>query len=173
MSKGRIVISLVIFAAFLTGGILMADNPQTQVKPIGKIMAKKLPKMADLQVYGIETLKCLCEPNMKRFFDAIVPFTASVNVRNQSGMTINGKVKIRYFSLSRDPGKWHTEYQNFTLNPHESKVVKVWGNTYFDIIRVKGGEKVTFSAEITTPGVVDPKSDNNSVSTNKCTYYMY
>lgn len=174
------MISRNLFVKIMAVGFVLAftainlfPDGQTTL-PNAKIEKKLTLKFtADLKVVAITDSPCLCENDMMRYFDTIAPKNLTVYLHNDSTHTINVKLTVKYFSLSRVPNAYNTITRNFTMTANQSRSEVIWANTYYDIIRVKNPIFLEAKAEITNDNITDSNPANNVYKTDKCEAYVY
>jgi hypothetical protein len=172
--KGSFTLNLaiiaIIFSLIVCPAALFADDPPT-VTPATTVVrtALQLKLSADLSVGIIETHPCLCADDLKNL-NVLAPKNMRVRVFNDSSLTVNAKVTVKYYSLNRENGAWKTWTRNITLNPRQTQVVTIWGNTYYDLIR--RSTRITAKVEITSTNITDPDLTNNERKINECEYYI-
>lgn len=161
--------ALMIFAT----ANLFPDDPQTTI-PNSTVQAKLVRKFnADLKVVAITNSPCLCEVDMKRYFDTIAPKNLTVYLHNDSTVSVDVKLTVKYFSLSRVPNSYNTIVRNFSMNGNQTRSEVIWANTYYDIIRAKNPIFLEATAEITNTNITDTNLSNNTYKTDKCEVYLY
>ena len=175
MLRRNLFIKILALSVLLTLATanLFPDDPQTTI-PNATVQAKLVRKFsADLKVVAITNSPCLCENDMKRYFDTIAPKNLTVYLHNDSTVSVDVKLTVKYFSLSRVPNSWNTIVRNFSMTANQSRSEVIWANTYYDIIRVDNPIFLEASAEITNTNITDTNLTNNVYKTDKCEVYLY
>ncbi|MBN2135024.1 MAG: hypothetical protein JW737_04790 [Acidobacteria bacterium] len=160
----KFTITVLIFNLVVSPIALFADNLPPTTKTVSPHQ-----QSADLSIGIIETHPCLCFEDLKEL-NVLIPNNMKVHVYNNSSLIVNAKVTIRYFSLKRELCTWKTWTYNITLNPHQTQVVAVWNDVYYDIIG--RGSKITAKVEITSTNIVDSNLTNNERAITDCEYYI-
>jgi len=144
------------------------------MQPITKIKTERLQLRlsADIEITAMVSNPCMCFNDLKNYHNAISPKYMHVRVWNPSRLTINAKVTLKYYSLSRSPGTWKTFTRNITIDPNSKKTAIFWSNTYYDIISIKNTRKVEAKVEILNTNVTDPNMGNNTFVSQRCEYYV-
>jgi hypothetical protein len=166
------ILALSILLTLATAN-LFPDDQQTTIN--NTMVQQKLVRKfnADLKVVAIMNSPCLCENDMKRYFDTIAPKNLTVYLHNDSAVSINVKLTVKYFSLSRVPNSWNTIVRNFSMTANQARSEVIWANTYYDIIRAKNPVFLVARADITNTNITDTNLANNVYKTDKCEVYVY
>ncbi|MEN8152820.1 MAG: hypothetical protein ABFR75_02260 [Acidobacteriota bacterium] len=174
MKKGFVKLFIVLICIFAVAFTVSAQKAAKKVEKNALTFNKlALMRTGDVAIVGVTTGPCMCSADLKRYHNAISPKNMSAFIFNKSKFEVKVRVTFKYFSLSRDPGKWKEFTRDLTIPANSTSMCVVWANNYYDIIRIKGAaQKLFIDVKITSKNVREFNlSDNKWIATD-CEYYV-
>jgi|GEM_PF-3007749 len=165
MSLKRIVaLTTIIMIIILVQPSVFCQKHQYKIPD--KIDPSKLKLVTDLKITAIETGPCQCYQNLVQA-NAIFPTSISVHVMNAGKVNVaTAELTVKYYHLSLS--KWVTKKKtigplNATSYPSAQIITMVSTPKL-----IKKSTGITATVKITSTGVVDSDSSNNSRTIKDC-----
>jgi hypothetical protein len=163
--------SILIFLGLVLSlsGVLIAVDPPSVANTVvqGDL---RLPKRADLEINSIEAWPCACEADAATVDALILKGNIVLRVHNKGPYATDAQISVKVFNYRSGNELGYAKAIHLNNNQYGSYVLATITPTSPLLIKKSYGFKAEI--KVTTPGISDLVTSNNTKTLNVCQYII-